>query len=117
MRKNQAINIISHAAKIYNEQLCTNNLLIVFGIPNIPEFIEIMASSSNFLHLTGVKLNKDIKDNSAETFFENARDGKLKEEEFDFKDNTTEQKIFYMILTFSLNWGIIIMTKVGVARK
>lgn len=100
MRKLDAIRIIYQAAKIYDEQLCNKKLLVIYNAPNAPYYIETIAYPSNFLHLTGVKLNGNI---SAEKFYSNACERKLKESDFDFKDNTTEQKLNVLIQTLRIS--------------
>lgn len=101
MRKTDAIRVIYRAAEIYDKQLCNKKLLIIYNAPNKPDFIETIAYPSNFLHLTGVKLNN----NSAERFYDDACDRKLKESDFEFKDETTEQKlnILTQVLRISSN--------------
>lgn len=69
MEKKWAIDIISRAAKIYSQQIDHKNLLIIYGDPSKPNFIETQALPRNFLHLTGVKLNTNILGNSPEKFF------------------------------------------------
>jgi len=101
LKKRSAIEIIVSAAKIYDEQINGKNLLIIFGDVNKPSFIQTNATAANFLHLTGVSLNK-AECNSGVAFFENARDKKLKENEFEFKDNTTEQKLNVLIQTLRI---------------
>ena len=71
MRKTDAIRIIYQAAKIYDEQLCSKKLLIIYGAPIVPKYIEAIFTSSNFLHLTGIKLNGS---NSADSFYDNICD-------------------------------------------
>lgn len=101
MTKLQAISIISKAAKIYDKQLNGKNLLIIFGAPNKTFEIETMAAASNFLHLTGVTLNKNECDSNT-VFFENARDNKLKESAFNFKDKYAEQKLKVLVQTLKV---------------
>lgn len=102
MDKIKAAGIISQAASIFENQHRSKNLLIIFGEPNHPQYIETKADSKNFLHLTGVVLNKtsilsDIPDhqgNVSEIFFEKTLYRKLSPNDFDFKkDGTTEQKL------------------------
>ena len=69
VRKFQAIDIISRAANMYDKQMNQKNLLIIFGNLSKPNFIETQALPRNFLHLTGVELNKDVNNNSPEKFF------------------------------------------------
>lgn len=99
MDKKAAISIISQAAKVYNEQLNNKNLLIIYGAPSKPSYLETRANETNFLHLTGVVLNENINGNSPDKFFQNAMDERLSEEEFRFKDNTTTQKLNVLVQT------------------
>ncbi len=99
MRKFHAIDIISTAADIYDKQLNQKNLLIIFGCPSKPDFIETNASPRNFLHLTGVELNKEISHNTPERFYKNALDHKISENDFNFKDRNTELKLNVLIQT------------------
>lgn len=102
MKKLQAIEIITKAAKIYDEQINNKNLLIIFGNPTTPSIVETQALPRNFLHLTEVKLNKKVENNSPERFFQKAISHKINEEDFDFKDKTTEQKLNVLILTLRI---------------
>lgn len=98
MRKNQVVDIIVRAAKIYDEQLNGKNLLILFGDVNKPSFIQTVATAANFIHLTGMRLNENECDSNI-AFFENARDNKLKESEFDVKSGFAEQKLNVLLQT------------------
>lgn len=99
MKKSEAIGIIYRAAQVYNEQLCNKRLLIIYKAPNDPKFIEAVAAPSNFLHLTGVKSNNI----SAEDFYNAACGNRLRENDFDFKNNTTEQKLNVLIQTLRIS--------------
>jgi hypothetical protein len=92
MNKTTALKIISDAALIYKDSFINRNILVVFGDPKEPECVEIKGSSSNYLHLTGMKINKS-NCKSADTFFSRAIDSKLSERDFDFKDGSTIQKL------------------------
>lgn len=102
MRKNDAINAIVRAARLYEEKLHKKKLLIVFGSPNKPKFIEVRFPAGGFVHLTGVELNKvrlaqthpNKKVNLNELFYEKAIQGKISPDDFGFKsDGTTELKL------------------------
>jgi len=54
MTKKQAISVISRAAEIYNRNFIGRKLLVIFGSKSHCDFIEIIGSDSNFLHLTGM---------------------------------------------------------------
>ncbi len=92
MNKKTALKIISDAALIYKESFINRNLVVIFGNPKEAECVEIKGSSSNYLHLTGMKINKSNCE-SADTFFKRAIDGKLSERDFEFKDGSTVQKL------------------------
>ncbi len=99
MDKKAAISIISQAAKVYNEQINHKNLLIIYGPPSKPSFLETRANETNFLHLTGMVLNENINGNSPDKFFQDALDERLSEEVFRFKDKTTAQKLNVLVQT------------------
>ena len=84
---------------MYDKQMNQKNLLIIFGNLSKPNFIETQALPRNFLHLTGVELNKDVNNNSPEKFFKNAIDHKVSEKDFYFKDENTELKLNVLIQT------------------
>jgi len=93
MKKEQAIKIITEAAKIYNENLENKNLLFIFGVEKSPEFFETSFLPRNFLHLTGVKIiEKRIR--GSVDFYEKCLKGKLSPSDFSFADNgTTDMKL------------------------
>ena len=112
MDKKQAVTVITEAVKIYDNLYCNKNLLIIFGCPNNPLYIETKADVKNFVHLTGVKLNNsllnDIADknsNVLNVFYSKAMQNKLSVDNFDFKDGSTIQKMQVLIntLKFSVN--------------
>lgn len=112
MDKKQAVKVITEAVKIYDNLYCNKNLLIIFGCPNNPLYIETKADVKNFVHLTGVKLNNsllnDIADknsNVLNVFYSKAMQNKLSVDNFDFKDGSTIQKMQVLIntLKFSVN--------------
>ena len=102
MDKQDAIRIISNAAKQYDDELRNKAFLIVFGIPNAPSSIEVIFPKKSFLHLTGVQLDeshllRDVSDKDAhpsEVFFQKALYHKLSADDFSLKnDGTSEQKL------------------------
>lgn len=102
MTKNQALGIITSAAKIYEEQFCNKNLLIVFGSPSHPRSISTKGDPRNFYHLTGVTINKqnlfrNISDKSSNTitvFYEKALKRQLSADDFSLKKTGyAEQKL------------------------
>ena len=93
MKKQQAIKIITEAAKIYNKNLENKNLLFIFGAEKSPEFFEASFLPRNFLHLTGVRIFEDRIFGSVD-FYEKCLHGKLSPSDFSFADNgTTEMKL------------------------
>lgn len=102
MNKTEAIRKLSQAAKTYDRLLCGKNLLIIFNNPSKPLLVETKAIPTNFLHLTGVEVDKDniLKDvedpnsNYKEIFYQKCLNNKLRFDDFEFKkDGTTEQKL------------------------
>lgn len=113
MDKKQAVKVISEAVKIYDNIHCNKNLLIIFGNPNKPSYIETKASVRNFFHLTGVKLNNsllnDIADkyvNILDVFYSKAMQNKLSIENFDFKDSSTIQKLQVLVNTLKISTNV-----------
>ncbi len=102
MTKKRAIEIISQAAVIYQDLFCEKNFLIIYGNESSPEYIETKSLPRNFLHLTGVKLNKKISGNTAERFFNKAFSHILNENDFEFKKGSTEQKLSVLIQTLDI---------------
>ena len=111
MDKKQAIKIITEAVKIYDDIHCNRNLLIIFGDPNNPSYIETKAEDKNFFHLTGVKLNynhilNDISDknsNVLSVFYSKAKHNRLSSDDFDFKDGSTAQKLQVLVKTLKIS--------------
>lgn len=111
MDKKQAVKVITNAAKIYDDIHCNKNLLIIFGSPNKPSYIETNAEEKNFAHLTGVKLNnnllRDMPDKSTNiltVFYEKAKENKLSIDDFDFKkDGSTDQKMQVLVNTLKIS--------------
>lgn len=101
MKKSEALGIITSAARVYEDQFCNKNLLIVFGSPSHPQFIFTKGEPKNFHHLTGVEVNKqnilrDVKDklsNPISVFYEKALNKQLSPDDFNFKNSNTEQKL------------------------
>lgn len=76
-------------------------MLIIFGSPLKPDFID-KHYKEIFLHLTGVELNGNIKDNTSERFYAKAINHKINENDFEFKDKTTEQKLNVLVQTLRI---------------
>lgn len=115
MDKRKIISTVTKAAKIYHKELEDQKILFVYGIPSevkkqIEEnveritclgFYEVVFHRTNFLHLTGLKLNKK-KVSSAINFYSKCLDGRLSEEDFYLsKDGSTVQKL--EVLTDMMN--------------
>ena len=95
------VSIIHEAAKIYDAELCHKNLLIIFGAPNAPEYIQTKATERNFCHLTGVKLNL-AGNNALDLFYAKAKDGNLSVNDFEInQDGTTQLKM--LVIKQALN--------------
>lgn len=111
MDKMQAARIIMDAASAYEKYLNNKNLLIIYDAPNKPMYIETYANSTNFHHLTGVKLNnqkllEDVKNKNSNIltiFYSKALKQRLSPDAFEFKDNTTEQKLNVLTQTLRIS--------------
>lgn len=70
MKKSDIIEILYHSAMLFDKHLRNKNLLIVYGQPNVPQFIETRATNDNFIHLTGINITekKLPQPNSMKTF-------------------------------------------------
>ena len=110
MDKKCAVKIITDAVKIYDNIYCGRNLLIIFGSPDKPLYIETAAEEKNFFHLTGIKLNKthllkDISDKNSNVlsiFYLKAKRSRLSVDDFEFKDGSTVQKLQVLIQTLQI---------------
>ena len=103
MYKRTAIEIISQAAVIYNKVFNSKNLLIIYGNPCAPKHIETESYPQNFLHLTGIVLNPNIPDNTADRFLDKALNRKLSENEFRFKNDNTIPKLEILAQTLDIS--------------
>lgn len=107
MDKRRAIQIITKSAKLYKRNLEDQKVLFLYGNPKeIKEQLqekekylskingyEVAFHRSNFLHLTGVRLN-DSKVGSSIHFYEKCISNRLTENDFSFaKDGSTGQKL------------------------
>ncbi len=95
MNKKKAISIITKAARLYHENLEDQKILFIYGVPRDIRkqmedgndtilglsFYETAYHRSNFLHLTGVGLNKASVASSIH-FYEKCIDGRLSEDDF-----------------------------------
>lgn len=92
MEKIQAISIISRCAKQYKKYLDGNQVAFVYrDEKNHSDFTEVKFRSYNFLHFTGVSPRAGL---SANDFYRYALNSRLKESDFEFKNNhITELKL------------------------
>lgn len=99
--KKDAIRIVTACAKQYKEQLVNRSLLFLcMDKHGKATAIEFTFDTSNFLHLTGLKLVNRKRHGSGEgvisasDFYEKCLNHKLREDDFYFaKDGTTELKL------------------------
>lgn len=106
MNKQKAIRTIVNAAKLYNKHLEGQKVLFLYGIPSEVKgqlansttlstihSYEVVFNKNNFLHLTGIRLNKDTVE-SPNHFYAKCLDNRLTENDFTFaKDGSTKQKL------------------------
>lgn len=107
MDKRRTIQIMTKAAKLYKEHLEDQKILFLYGVPSeinkqlltdskhlsaINKY-EVVFHRGNFLHLTGVKLNRNTV-LSAIHFYEKCLDNRLTESDFVMsKDGSSGQKL------------------------
>ncbi len=101
INKKRALEIMSQAADIYNDVFNRKNLLIIYGNPCSPKYIITESYPQNFLHLTGVVLNTNIPNNTAEKFLEKVLNDRLGVNEFSLKESSS-QKLEVLIQTLSI---------------
>ena len=91
--KEQAIRIVTQAAASYKSNLSGNNLLFVcINKARDISYIETVFTESRFLHLTGLKVNKEKI--GAVDFYKKCTDNKLSPDDFELSDDgTTELKL------------------------
>lgn len=107
MDKRHAIQIMTKAAQLYRDNLEDEKILFLYGLPSEVKMelqtqnkilssikgYEVAFHRYNFLHLTGVRLNKSVTA-SAIHFYEKCLDKRLTENDFSFaKDGSTGQKL------------------------
>lgn len=107
MDKRRAIQIMTKAAELYRDNLEDQKVLFLYGVPSEVKkelhtegkFLssikgcEVVFHRYNFLHLTGVRLNKD-ETASAIHFYQKCLDKRLTENDFSLaKDGSTGQKL------------------------
>ena len=96
--KNNDLNIIKQAAKLYKTNLLDKNILYIFIKNNKIAYYEVTFLKEHFKHLTGV-----ISNLNAYEFFYRAANNRLKLEHFEYKNNTTALKLDNIIKCMSLN--------------
>lgn len=99
--KREALQIIIRCAKLYEEKLRDKTLLVVIGNEKSFTYEEIYFPKSNFLHLTGAKVNM-----KANEFYKKSVKGKLGLNDFEFNDDgTTRLKLNVLpeLLTMKVN--------------
>lgn len=115
MKKKRIISIVTNAAKQYHVNLENQKVLFVYGNPsevrrqiknndaiiNCLDYYEVAFYKSNFLHLTGLKINnKTVK--SAIHFYSKCLKGRLSEKDFSIsEDGSTIQKL--EVLEYMMN--------------
>ena len=107
MDKRRAIQIMTKAAQLYREHLEDQKVLFLYGVPSeinkqlsletkllsAMQKYEVVFHRGNFLHLTGVKMNKN-EVSSAIHFYEKCLDNRLTENDFILsKDGSSGQKL------------------------
>lgn len=91
MKKDEAIRLITNAARQYCNNLENNNVLFVYKYASGFKHFEASFFPRNFLHLTGVRLTKHI---DSSNFYKMCLDGKLSPSVFNLSpDGTTELKL------------------------
>lgn len=91
MRKEKIIQILRKTAINYHKNLDNKNFIVIYKEEEKIKYIQIKFSKGNFLHLTGVQLNKKM---SAILFYKKCLNGKISKEEVNLKqDGTTELKL------------------------
>lgn len=107
MNKRRAIQIMTRAAELYHENLEDQKVIFLYGIPaeirkqlqaesgrlSSIQSYEVAFHRYNFLHLTGVKIDRSGVDSTIH-FYEKCLDNRLRMEDFNFaKDGSTVQKL------------------------
>ena len=89
VRKNNLIQTIVNAAKVYNKHLAGKNIMFVFldtlSKSSKFRFIETKFDTTNFLHFTGIDYN-----GSAQKFFQNALNNTLNENDININSKNKE---------------------------
>jgi hypothetical protein len=93
MKKEEALKILLQSAECYEKNLRGKNLLFIFeNKDKDSEWYEAVFEGSNFLHLTGVVVDKSII--SARMFYEQCLAKRLSTADFELSlDGTTELKL------------------------
>lgn len=96
--KNNDLNIIKQAAKLYEKNLLNKNIIFVYIKNNKIEFYEVTFLKEHFKHLTGTKSRLN-----AYEFFYRATNNRLRLDDFEYKNNTTALKMDNLIKSMGLN--------------
>ena len=100
MNKKTAKEIMKKASIVFEKYFKDKNMLIVYGKPISPQYIETKALDYNFLHLTGVSTKL-----SPRQFYKQLMNNKLSDDNFELKkDGTTVLKL--QILEQTLNMSV-----------
>ena len=92
MKKNEAAQIITSCAKLYNENLENKNFLFVFNDKNNIQYLETVFLPRNYKHLTGVESSP--KKIQSSNFYNLCLSGRLSPDDFELhKNGTTEMKL------------------------
>lgn len=96
--KNNDLNIIKQAAKLYEKNLLDKNVMFIYYKDNKIQFYEVTFLKEHFKHLTGTKSRLN-----AYEFFYRATNNRLRIDDFEYKDNTTALKLDNLIKAMALN--------------
>lgn len=99
--KKAALSVIFNAAELYEKNLRDNNILFVYWDKHKRiQYLEVEFNASNFMHLTGVKVSKQFKNQVldskeyANKFYEKCIKKRLSVNDFNFaEDGTTPLKL------------------------
>ncbi len=89
MNKEKCLDILTKSAKLYQENLVSKEIMLIYERDRKLEYIEVQFRIANFKHLTGIESNLNAKN-----FYKKCKSNKLKIEEFELKkDGTTKLKL------------------------
>ena len=101
--KTQAVRIVTECAAKYKTQLLGKNLLFIAADKHKKtSAMEVLFEKRNFMHLTGLKINKTTL--SADRFFEMCVSRRLSEKDFEMAaDGTTDLKLAVLSIMMNKN--------------